>query len=117
MVKTTKTVEVDVDTFAQITHLAKALSMPKKTFLSLLIGEVFDIGSQFDKGLVILYSGAFNAQWLKLNFIGRSSVVLGTKKVESGEDANPIFLCVKHGIPFVNCGCEKPIQIKGAKTK
>jgi len=93
--KTTKTVEVDEDTFAQIDFLAKALKMPKKTFLGVLLQNVFDIGSQFDKNLTVLYSGSFTQQWLKLNFVGRSNIQFGSKTVESGTDKSPITRIIR----------------------
>lgn len=95
MPKNTRSIEVDADTFAQITHLAKALSMPKKTFLSLLLCSVFDVGSQFDKGLVILYTGDFTGAWLKLNFVGRSNIQFGSKEIEHGEDKSPITRIIR----------------------
>ena len=76
MKKATKTIEVDIETFIQITRLAKAMKMPKKRFLGELVNRVFDIGSQFDE-LIIQYSGRFTGAWLKLNFSGRSNIIYG----------------------------------------
>ena len=92
--KKTRSIEVDSDTFAEITYLARALGMSKKGFVGELIRNVFDIASGFET-LNIMCSGRFTEGWLKLNFSGRRNIVFGQGTDEDVRQAKEILYRVK----------------------